>query len=47
MGDILNQGIRAVVHELFIDFMIAYDSIRWEALYKILLEFVRPTKPGR
>jgi len=36
-----------VVHELFIDFKIAYDSVRWEVLYRTLLEFVRPMKPGR
>jgi hypothetical protein len=32
------------VHRLFIDFKKAYDSVRKEVLYKILLEFGIPTK---
>jgi len=27
------------VHQLFIDFKKAYDSVRWEVLYNILIEF--------
>jgi hypothetical protein len=33
-----------VVHQLFIDFKKAYDSVRWEVLYSILIEFGVPTK---
>jgi hypothetical protein len=32
------------VHHLFIDFKKAYDSVRREALYNILIEFVVPMK---
>ena len=32
------------VHQLFIDFKKAYDSVRREALYKILIEFGIPKK---
>jgi len=32
------------VHQLFIDFKKAYDSVRWEVLYKILIEFGIPRK---
>ena len=32
------------VHQLFTDFMKAYDSVRWEVLYKILIEFRIPRK---
>jgi len=32
------------VHQLFIDFKKAYDSVRREVLYKILLEFGIPRK---
>jgi len=32
------------VHQLFIDFKKAYDSVRSEALYNILIEFVIPKK---
>jgi hypothetical protein len=32
------------VHQLFIDFMKAYDSVRREALYSILSEFGIPRK---
>jgi hypothetical protein len=32
------------VHQLFIDFKKAYDSIKREALYSILLEFGKPEK---
>jgi hypothetical protein len=33
------------VHRLFIDFMKAYDSVRWEALYSVLIESGIPRKP--
>jgi hypothetical protein len=33
------------VHELFIDFKKAYDSVRSEVLYNILIEFGIPMKP--
>jgi len=32
------------VHQLFIDFKKAYDSVRWEVLYNILIEFGVPKK---
>ena len=32
------------VHRLFIDFKKAYDSVRREVLYNILIEFVIPKK---
>jgi len=32
------------VHQLFIDFKKAYDSVRREALYNILFEFGIPKK---
>ena len=32
------------VHQLFIDFKKAYDSVRREVLYKILIEFGVPKK---
>ena len=32
------------VHQLFIDFRKAYDSVRREALYNILIEFGIPIK---
>jgi hypothetical protein len=35
------------VHELFIDFKKAYDSIRREVLYSILIEFGLPMKLAR
>jgi hypothetical protein len=33
-----------MVHQLFIDFKKAYDSVKREALYNILLEFGIPKK---
>ena len=33
-----------MVHQLFIDFKKAYDSVRREVLYKILIEFGIPRK---
>jgi hypothetical protein len=33
------------VHQLFIDFMTAYDSVRREVFYNILIEFGIPRKP--
>jgi hypothetical protein len=35
------------VHQLFIDFKKAYDSVRREVLYNILIEFGIPMKLGR
>ena len=32
------------MHKLFIDFKKAYDSVRWEVLYNILMEFGVPKK---
>ena len=32
------------VHQLFIDFKKAYDSVRWEVLYNNLIEFGVPMK---
>jgi hypothetical protein len=32
------------VHQLFIDFKKAYDSVRWEALYNILIKCGIPRK---
>jgi hypothetical protein len=36
-----------IVHQLFIDFQKAYDSMRREVLYNILIEFGVPMKPVR
>jgi hypothetical protein len=36
-----------MVHQLFIDFKKAYDSVKREVLYYILLEFVIPKKLAR
>jgi hypothetical protein len=33
-----------MVHQLFVDFKKAYDSVRWEVLYNILIEFEVPMK---
>jgi len=32
------------VHQLFVDFKKAYDSVRWDVLYNILIEFGIPMK---
>jgi purine nucleoside phosphorylase len=32
------------IHELFVDFKTAYDSVRREVLYNILIEFGVPKK---
>ena len=32
------------MHQLFIDLKKAYDSVRWEVLYNILMEFWVPQK---
>jgi len=34
-----NGKTNEAVHQLFIDFKKACDSVRWEALYNILIEF--------
>ena len=38
------MGLQQVVRQLFVDFKEAYDSVRREALYNILLEFGIPKK---
>jgi hypothetical protein len=35
------------VQQLFIDFKKAYDSVRREALYNIIIEFGIPQKTGK
>jgi hypothetical protein len=35
------------VHQLFVDFKKAYDSVMWEVLYNILIEFWVAKKPVR
>jgi hypothetical protein len=37
-------GYSETVHQLFIDFKKAYDSVRREVLYNILIEFWVPMK---
>jgi hypothetical protein len=39
------MGINEAVHQLFIDFKKACDSVRKEVLYNILIEFGIPMKP--
>jgi hypothetical protein len=36
--------VNGTVHQIFIDFRRAYDSVRREVLYNILIEFVIPRK---
>ena len=38
------MGINEALHQLFIDFEKAYDSVRREILYNILIEFAVPRK---
>ena len=38
------MGVNEEVHQFFIDFKKAYDSVRREVLYKILIEFGIPKK---
>jgi hypothetical protein len=42
IGEKLEYG--ETVHQLFIDFKKAYDSVRREVLYNILMEFGIPMK---
>jgi hypothetical protein len=39
-----NVGYNETVHQLFVDFKKAYDSVRREVLYNILIEFELPMK---
>jgi hypothetical protein len=39
-----NWEYNGTVHKLCIHFKKAYDSIRWEALYNVLIEFGIPRK---
>jgi hypothetical protein len=39
-----NREYNETVHQLFIDFKKAYDSVRREVLYNILIEFRVPMK---
>ena len=41
---LIKMGKNEEVHQLFIDFKKAYDSVRREVLYKILIEFGIPRK---
>jgi hypothetical protein len=36
------MGVNEIVHQLFIDFKKAYDSVRREVLYNILIELGHP-----
>jgi hypothetical protein len=38
------MGIQRAVRQLFIDFKNAYDLVRWEVLYSILIEYGIPMK---
>jgi hypothetical protein len=39
-----NWEYNEALHQLFTDFKKAYDPVRWEVLYNILIEFVIPMK---
>jgi hypothetical protein len=39
-----NTWYNEAVHQLFTDFKKSYDSVRWEVLYNILIEFCIPIK---
>jgi hypothetical protein len=41
---VIRSAYNEAVHRLFIDFKKAYDSVRREALYNILIEFGIPKK---
>jgi hypothetical protein len=41
---ILEKEYNGTVHQLFIDFKKAYDSVKREVLYNILLEFGKTKK---
>jgi hypothetical protein len=43
-GNVGRWECNTAVHQLFIDFKTAYDSVRGEALYNILIEFGIPKK---
>jgi purine nucleoside phosphorylase len=38
------MGVNETVHQLFVDFKKAYDSVMREVLYNILIEFGIPMK---
>ena len=40
----IKKGYNEAMHQLFIDFKKAYDSVRREVLYNILIEFDVPMK---
>jgi hypothetical protein len=40
----VNADSTTTVHQLFVDFKKAYDSVRREVLYNILIEFGVPMK---
>ena len=41
------QEFNEAVHQLFVDFKKAYDSVRREVLYNISIEFVIPYETGK
>jgi len=45
--DYMHFVYNGTVHQLFIDFKKAHDSVRREVLYNIFTEFLIPMKPVR
>jgi hypothetical protein len=43
-GQLLIRFYNETVYQLFIDFKKAYDSVRREVLYNVLIQFEVPTK---